>query len=230
MKTYIIRSAILSLLVNAAFVWLVNDALADGLRPDYYSIAAGKTKLQRNQAEGWWNQTGSDQIYSEDTNSWAMRAGWNVSDDWSIEAGWRDLGKFSMAASFISDDAHDRLMAGQCTYPCGEQPAREYATSYAYGAEVRAKYHPFKLMGARPYIAIGALHRHTTYYVYNIDPQANGKIYAMTSDWSETFTRPTHSIGVDFSNWFIEYTLDRYVSTRYSAVNKAMSISIGARF
>lgn len=96
--------------------------------PDYYTISIGQTKLERNHAEGWWNQTGSDQLYSEQTNSWAIRAGWTLTEDLSFEAGWRDLGKFDMAAAFISDPAHDRLMAGECAFPCGEQPSHMYAT------------------------------------------------------------------------------------------------------
>jgi hypothetical protein len=227
---YSIRSAILSLIINAAFVWLVNDAMADGIMPDYYSVAIGKTKLERNHAEGWWNQTGSDQVYSENTNSWALRAGWNLNENWSLEAGWRDLGKFSMAASFISDENHDRLMAGQCAYPCDQQPMRMYGTSETYGAELRIKYHPFKIGESKPYISYGAFQRHTNFRVYDVDREGNGKINLVTPDWSETFTRPSFAIGIDFKNAFVEYAIDKKVSTQWSAVNMATTISVGVKF
>ena len=51
-RTYAIRSAILSLIVNLGFLWLVNDALS----ADYVTVQVGQSKLQHVDSNGWWYQ------------------------------------------------------------------------------------------------------------------------------------------------------------------------------
>ena len=223
-KTYAIRSLFLSLLVNGAFLWLVNDALA----ADYYTVSIGQTTLAKNKSFGWWNQDTSDQVFNETSASWSVKAGWNVTPALSLEIGYRDLGKFSTAGSFISDQGYAAAMSGQCAWPCGESIFTIYGEGKVYGIDARAKYrHQIGEFGL--YGAIGAFGYHSTYNTWLIDPATLGRI-KLTNHWTENRVRPSLSIGIEYKTGFIEYTVDRHVGTEFSAFDKAQTLHVGMRF
>jgi len=224
-RTYAIRSAILSLIVNLGFLWLVNDALAAA---DYYTIGIGHTRLERNRDFGWWNQSTSDQIFNESSPSWSIRAGWNITQNLQIEAGYRDLGKFSTIGSFISDTGYNNVLNSQCAYPCGEQVVSVYGEGNVHGAELRLKY-GHQIGQFRPYATIGAFGYRSSYRTAVVVHDNTGSIYPDLR-WSEYRIRPAYSFGIEYKTAFIEYTLDRHIGTEFSAFDKAQTITFGVRF
>jgi hypothetical protein len=222
---YSIRSAILSLIINAAFVWLVNDAMADGLKPDYYTIGIGQTNLANNTGDGWWQQIGVQTRNSNQTPSWEFGAGWKLSESFDLEIGYRDLGKHSQFGSYVSDIDYALLKTGGCTLPCSGM-FTIYSESRTYGGTVKLKYGP-RLGDFRPTAAIGIFAFHSTSNFYTLG--APGKIPEVLHE-SENHQRPFVTLGVEYKNAFVEYTMHRAVGTENSPVEKAHTLHFGVRF
>jgi len=225
MKTYIIRSAILSLIINAAFVWLVHDAMAIDLKPSYYTIGIGQTDLKNNTGDGWWQQSGVQDKRSNQSNSWEIGAGWNVSKSFDVELGYRDLGKHSQFGSWLSDPDYALFKAGKCALPCSGM-VDVYTESKTYGVTLKLKYGP-RFGDFRPTAAIGIFAFHSTTSFYNVS--APGKL---NEGWheSENHQRPFVSLGVEYKNAFVEHTMHSSIGAENSPVEKAHTLHFGVRF
>ena len=195
---------------------------------DYYAIGIGQTNLERNTQFGWWSQSTSDQVFQETTPSWAIRAGWDVSRELQLEAGYRDSGTFSTVGSYISDAGYAAAMAGQCTFPCGEQVVSVYGQGKLQGIDLRAKYGP-RIGQFRPYVVAGLFAYHSTYSTVTIEHDNSGTVKGDTH-WRENRIRLTYSVGIEYKTAFIEYTIDRHVGVDQGAFDKAKTLYVGVRF
>jgi hypothetical protein len=205
--------------------------MSNAYSADYYTISVGQTKLNRNNGFGWWNQITSDQVFSEPSPSWRIAAGWNVSPMLDIEVGYKDLGKFSTAGTFVSDEAYGNITQGRCTYPCGSAIFNAYGEGKAYGFDVRAKIgHDLSfayIPKARIYGAIGVFAYHTTYTVWTLP---GWQTIGMVLHENENRVRPEYSVGIEYGNAFAEYTVNPSIGTEQSAFSKAQTLQIGVRF
>lgn len=223
---YAIRSALLSIAINAGFLYLMNDALA----ADYYKIGIGQTTMQNNASDGWWQQDGVQDTRSGDSPSWEIGAGWKLSDNFDFEIGYRDLGKHTEFGNWLSDIDYALLKAGKCTIPCSGLWTA-YSESKTYGATLKIKYsHDLEFMrlpDLRMTGAVGIFAFHSTSSFYDLG--APGKLNQVLHE-SENHQRPYIAVGLEYKNVFLEYTMHSSVGTENSPVEKAHTLHFGVIF
>lgn len=190
---------------------------------DYTVVSVGRTKLEHRHSDGWWYQDHFGANFDEDSPSWSLRAGWNLSPRWSVEAGYTDLGKMSSAGSYV-DDAE--FAAGNFTAPHGTC----YLQQKAYGFDLSAKY-GIEVSGVKPYLRGGLYAYHGVFDVSCLQPDGHiNKLGGTDFPDIENRIKPFGGIGIEYRNMTLEYARYPYVGVQWGAVQSAKSVSIGFKF
>ena len=217
-RTYAIRSAILSLIVNLGFLWLVNDALS----ADYMTAQVGQGQMNHVIDDGWWYEHGFGVERQETGNTFTVGAGWKLLPDLNMEIDFRSLPHYSQYASSAGDEA----LALPC-FPCGAPITQTFVEGTAQGIGASFLYSPLKT-SIKPYMRAGAFLVRST-YSFAGDGTHPGGLYQMGRE-TEIHLRPMVGAGIEYKGLTVEATRYPNVATRTSPFRSANTVQIGWRF